>query len=53
MASPWLALRLKQRKRGLSAKRIHQDLLVEHSAAAAADGSGTAATAPAEPGAVL
>ena len=33
-ASPWLAWLLEQRERGLSAKRIHQDLLIEHSAAA-------------------
>ena len=33
-ASPGLAWLLEQRERGLSAKRIHQDLLVEHSAAA-------------------
>jgi hypothetical protein len=33
-ASPWLAWLLQQRERGLSAKRIHQDLLVEHPAAA-------------------
>ena len=32
-ASPWLAWLLEQRERGLSAKRIHQDLLVEHQAA--------------------
>ena len=30
VASPWLAWLLEQRERGLSAKRIHQDLLVEH-----------------------
>ena len=35
VASPWLAWLLEQRERGLSAKRIHQDLLVEHPAAAA------------------
>ena len=35
VASPWLAWLLEQRERGLSAKRIHQDLLVEHQAAAA------------------
>ena len=34
-ASPWLAWLLEQRERGLSAKRIHQDLLAEHPAAAA------------------
>jgi transposase len=34
-ASPWLAWLLEQRARGLTAKRIHQDLLVEHPAAAA------------------
>jgi hypothetical protein len=33
-ASPWLAWLLQQRERGLSAKRIHQDLLLEHPAAA-------------------
>jgi hypothetical protein len=32
-ASPWLGWLLEQRERGLSAKRIHQDLLVEHQAA--------------------
>ena len=35
VASPWLAWLLEQRERGLSAKRIHQDLLVEHQAATA------------------
>ncbi len=34
IASPWFAWSLEQRERGLSAKRIHQDLLVELSAAA-------------------
>jgi transcriptional regulator with XRE-family HTH domain len=34
-ASPWLAWLLEQRQRGLSATRIHQDLLAEHPAAAA------------------
>ena len=34
-ASPWLAWLLEQRERGLSAKRIQQDLPVEHPAAAA------------------
>ncbi len=34
-ASPWLAWLLEQRGRGLSIKRIHQDLAVEHPAAAA------------------
>jgi hypothetical protein len=34
-ASPWLAWLVEQRERGLTAKRIHQDLLVEHPAAAA------------------
>lgn len=34
-ASPWLAWLLEQRERGLSAKRIHQDLQAEHPAAAA------------------
>ena len=34
-ASPWFGWLLEQRVRGLSAKRIHQDLLVEHPAAAA------------------
>ena len=34
-ASPWLAWLLEQREQGLSAKRIHQDLLVEYPAARA------------------
>jgi len=34
-ASPWLAWLLEQRERGLSAKRIHQDLQAEHPAAGA------------------
>jgi len=34
-ASPWLAWLLEQWEQGLSAKRIHQDLLVKHPAAAA------------------
>ena len=34
VASPWLAWLLEQRERGLSAKRIHQDPLIEYSAAA-------------------
>ena len=34
-ASPWLAWLLEQRERGLSATRIHQDLVAEHPAAAA------------------
>lgn len=34
-ASPWLAWLLEQLERGLSIKRIHQDLLVEHPTAAA------------------
>ena len=34
-ASPWLAWLLQQRERGLSAKRIHQDLQAEHPGAAA------------------
>ena len=33
-AAPWLAWILEQRDRGLTAKRIHQDLLVEFSGAA-------------------